>query len=591
MTRRSFLVFKFNVLIRYLSVLFSFSAKFTAEANLVNIADFSDFESFENDFFKDEGSDPTDFYVPDEHKFEYKRNLQEMSDKSIKYRMDHGIPVDGDELRKYQEKIMVSDDEIVLPDSQYNKAKLGEEEDNESALNIKRNYESNELVVNSRHMGFSHQRGLTEEWNSIAFQKSTALSNPEPDSSHNSNSKAKAWGPNDPDYMWYDPYETESLFTDFTKYVTELHAEQQNEGKVFNNVVYYSRKPWLVIFYAHWCGHCQAYAPKFKEFVRFIFARQTSWKSVLNIGTVNCGSNKESKVCRQQLISAYPRIRYYRAWLSPKKEISGDMRRGLLHTGSKSPNELLKSTLKFLIENSEYQDKYNKGWRVHWKKIYKSGQPAPILDLQKSTALADRMVSGDYTRRATRYVVILYHSSPASSQIVVMGMANYRGITILFKQNRQSYKNFAMIYEYCQPPRKINFIKRDQILAELTRLEGISLDVDKYDGLVQEGLYPPMTMEQCAANGNQPDVNNVPVPELVEEEDDDDDFPMEKPQIQTTSSSQSKDVNGPRIYPSNDHAEALSKIVSTRIPTVIGEYPEKRIHAITFLKKIVDLRV
>ena len=39
------------------------------------------------------------------------------------------------------------------------------------------------------------------------------------------------------DYQWFDPYETESLFTDYKGYVTELHANAEdgtefNKGKV-----------------------------------------------------------------------------------------------------------------------------------------------------------------------------------------------------------------------------------------------------------------------------------------------------------------------------------------------------------------------
>jgi len=35
------------------------------------------------------------------------------------------------------------------------------------------------------------------------------------------------------DYTWYDPYVTESLFTDYKSMVTELHANEE-QGKLFN---------------------------------------------------------------------------------------------------------------------------------------------------------------------------------------------------------------------------------------------------------------------------------------------------------------------------------------------------------------------
>lgn len=424
------------------------------------------------------------------------------------------------------------------------------------------------------------------------------------------NSKSKSWvDPDDPDYMWYDPYETESLFTDFTKYVTELHAKKEDEGAVFSESVYWSRKPWLVIFYAHWCGHCQAYVPEFKKFVKFLFDAKSSWSAVLNIGTVNCGAEKEASVCRSQWISAYPRIRYYRSWLSPSKAVSGNMTRGLLHEGSKSPNNLLKTTLKFLVDNSEYQSKANKGWRIYWKR--RSNMPAPILQLEKSTKVADKVIRNQYKKRATRYVVILYHQVPTSSQLVVMALSDYTGITILYKKQAPGRKNNAIIFDYCQDYKKVGFRDRDQMINELINLPGIRKGVDNYDSSVKAGKYPPRSPAECERL-NQGDFSEPTEIDVVDDDEDDeiDEEPEETRPVTTTAAPTDptvtdNDAPGPGFtstdatdistanskYPSSDHGEALSKIVRNDIPLQILEFPNKVTPAVIFLKKILDLRV
>merc|ERR1711879_392873 len=100
----------------------------------------------------------------------------------------------------------------------------------------------------------------------------------------------------DGEFPWYDPYETESLFTDFADKVTELHVNAE-DGVEFNKAVYFSKKPWMVIFYAHWCGHCHAYVPTYKKFIRHVTNTTYPWTEVMNFGTVNCGSEKERLIC------------------------------------------------------------------------------------------------------------------------------------------------------------------------------------------------------------------------------------------------------------------------------------------------------
>lgn len=57
------------------------------------------------------------------------------------------------------------------------------------------------------------------------------------------------------------------------------------------------------IFYAHWCGHCQAFAPKVKQ-----FAEETSgWQRVLRVAAIDCVENV--KTCDGLMgITGYPTV-------------------------------------------------------------------------------------------------------------------------------------------------------------------------------------------------------------------------------------------------------------------------------------------
>jgi len=73
-------------------------------------------------------------------------------------------------------------------------------------------------------------------------------------------------------------------------------------GATFETRVTKSKEPWFIKFYAPWCHHCQALAPKWTQMAR-------SMQKKLNIGEVNC--DKEKALCKQLGISAYPSIYFY----------------------------------------------------------------------------------------------------------------------------------------------------------------------------------------------------------------------------------------------------------------------------------------
>lgn len=71
----------------------------------------------------------------------------------------------------------------------------------------------------------------------------------------------------------------------------------------FVSSVLSSSEPWVVDFYAPWCGHCQVFAPEFERVAQTLEGRVKS-------GKVNCDVNQ--RLCQEASVSAYPSVRFYR---------------------------------------------------------------------------------------------------------------------------------------------------------------------------------------------------------------------------------------------------------------------------------------
>ncbi|XP_054287218.1 dnaJ homolog subfamily C member 10-like [Macrosteles quadrilineatus] len=85
------------------------------------------------------------------------------------------------------------------------------------------------------------------------------------------------------------------LFNFLPSAVVELTSES------FQEVVEGS-DPWLVDFYAPWCGHCHAFAPEFTTVAKKLEGR-------VKCGKVNCDSHYQ--VCQRAGVSAYPTVQFY----------------------------------------------------------------------------------------------------------------------------------------------------------------------------------------------------------------------------------------------------------------------------------------
>ena len=62
-------------------------------------------------------------------------------------------------------------------------------------------------------------------------------------------------------------------------------------------------RPWLVLFYTPWCGHCTTFSPHYEEVA-------VTLRSRLGVGKVNC--EKYRQVCERAAVTGYPTVRLYR---------------------------------------------------------------------------------------------------------------------------------------------------------------------------------------------------------------------------------------------------------------------------------------
>ncbi|XP_059059777.1 sulfhydryl oxidase 1-like [Achroia grisella] len=74
----------------------------------------------------------------------------------------------------------------------------------------------------------------------------------------------------------------------------------------FERKVYNQRHAAVVQFYNSYCGHCRAFAPKFKAMAKEF----VPWKPIIQLAVMDCSVEENIEICRQFEVMAYPSLRY-----------------------------------------------------------------------------------------------------------------------------------------------------------------------------------------------------------------------------------------------------------------------------------------
>ena len=78
----------------------------------------------------------------------------------------------------------------------------------------------------------------------------------------------------------------------------------------FKSKVYSSAdrtEAWYIEFYAHWCGHCQNFAPTWEELAKDL----KGWQPRVYVAALDCGNESNTDVCREQSITGFPTIKWF----------------------------------------------------------------------------------------------------------------------------------------------------------------------------------------------------------------------------------------------------------------------------------------
>ncbi|XP_057305172.1 dnaJ homolog subfamily C member 10-like [Hydractinia symbiolongicarpus] len=105
-----------------------------------------------------------------------------------------------------------------------------------------------------------------------------------------------------PHQGWRDLH---SLHTWVFQYFPTM-VEDLDETRFYEEVID-GEDPWLVDFYAPWCGHCHSFAPHFSKLAKRL-------QGTIRAGKVNC--DNDHHICRQVRIRAYPTVKFYPGTIS-----------------------------------------------------------------------------------------------------------------------------------------------------------------------------------------------------------------------------------------------------------------------------------
>lgn len=120
---------------------------------------------------------------------------------------------------------------------------------------------------------------------------------------------------------------------------TEDDPIVQLTSETIKEILHGKSNAWIVQFYSTWCGHCQRFAPVWKQFSTEL----AGWHDVINVAVINCADSKNTETCRAYGVMGFPTIKFFKAF-SPESETGSAVDRSKVE----DVRGLLKSTLDHL---------------------------------------------------------------------------------------------------------------------------------------------------------------------------------------------------------------------------------------------------
>ncbi|OQR69421.1 sulfhydryl oxidase 1-like [Tropilaelaps mercedesae] len=172
----------------------------------------------------------------------------------------------------------------------------------------------------------------------------------------------------------------------------------------------------MIEFYNSWCGHCIRYAPIFKEYANDV----KGWQSAVDIGVINCASNINLEVCRDQEITSYPSIKMY--WDGGAKNKQGEV-----IEAERNPVELRKRVINFLQ-----------------KKVKEQGAPSTFPDLSPSRATSLEELWSSQPLNLTQILAVVEGMDSYVGREIILdfsGISHAKAVRFIRGQGPEEIKN------------------------------------------------------------------------------------------------------------------------------------------------------
>jgi len=317
-----------------------------------------------------------------------------------------------------------------------------------------------------------------------------------------------------------------------------IHKESELKTALKN-----SPTPWLVLYYAHWCGHCIHYAPEFKN----ITMNLLPWYNTFRVAVVDCGNPENTNTCKIGDVQGYPTLQIYDAYTEFREDTN--LLPALHRVENRNDAPLRVEILETVFTNSSNKfDKLN--WQKSWNDRYNQGNPCPLqpnFETFESPAAAKNVSSW-----GTGQTMFIHTSDKTLANSLVLSInAYWRGLSA-FHVNDSTEE----------------LVFHDDTATKLSsKLLNLKKGIDKVLKEVSE-KYPQIStrspnFEFAKGNDNFELLEN----EGLEQSPKEIEAPVQEKEVVVTTTEKPESSEASEVkVPSNDMAQTLARMIEIEIP-------------------------